>query len=62
MIKPSKKKMGIGFDVWFSENSLYKNKEVDKAIEILKKEGLLMRVRGRFGSNQKIWVMIKTGC
>jgi arginyl-tRNA synthetase len=40
MIKPSVKKMGIKFDVWFSEKSLYKNKEVDKAIEELSKKGL----------------------
>jgi len=46
MIKPSIKKMGIGFDVWFSENSLYKNKEVDKAIEILKKRGTTYESEG----------------
>jgi arginyl-tRNA synthetase len=46
MIKPSIKKMGIGFDVWFSENSLYKNKEVDKAIEILKKRGATYESEG----------------
>lgn len=38
MIKPSVKKMGIKFDTWFSETSLYKNKEVDKAILELRKK------------------------
>ncbi len=39
MIKPSVKKMGIKFDVWFFENGLYKKKEVDKVIkEISKKD------------------------
>ena len=38
MIKPSVKKMGIKFDKWFSEKTLYKNKEVDKAIAQLSKK------------------------
>jgi arginyl-tRNA synthetase len=37
MIKPSVKKMGIKFDVWFSEKSLYQKKEVDKVILELEK-------------------------
>ena len=40
MIKPAIKKMGIKFDVWFSEKSLYKNKEVDKILDLLKKKKL----------------------
>lgn len=40
MIKPSIKKMGIKFDVWFSEKSLYKNKKVDKVLDYLKKKKL----------------------
>ncbi len=39
MIKPSVKKMGIKFDIWFSEKNLYKNGEVDKAINELTKKG-----------------------
>jgi arginyl-tRNA synthetase len=39
MIKPSVKKMGIKFDTWFSEKTLYKNKEVEKAIEEIMAKG-----------------------
>jgi len=46
MIKPSVKKMGIDFDVWFSEKSLYKNKEVDRAIGELKKKGFTYESEG----------------
>jgi len=46
MIKPSVKKMGIKFDVWFSEKSLYKNKEVDRAIAQLKKKGFTYESEG----------------
>jgi len=41
MIKPTVKKMGIKFDVWFSEKSLYQNKEVDKVLDFLKKKKLI---------------------
>lgn len=40
MIKPSIKRMGMKFDVWFSEKSLYKNKKVDKILDYLKKKKL----------------------
>ena len=33
-------KLKIKFDVWFSENSLYKSKQVDKIIDYLKKKNL----------------------
>jgi len=46
MIKPSVKKMGIKFDIWFSEKDLYKNKEVDKAIEELTKKGFTYESEG----------------
>ena len=46
MIKPSIKKMSIKFDVWFSEKSLYKNKEVDKTIEELKNKGFTYESEG----------------
>ena len=40
IIKPSVKKMGINFDVWFSEKSLYKDKKVEKILDWLKKNKL----------------------
>ncbi|MDD2731970.1 MAG: arginine--tRNA ligase [Candidatus Pacebacteria bacterium] len=40
MIKESLKKMKIRFDKWSSEKSLYKSKEIDKALKILKDKGL----------------------
>jgi arginyl-tRNA synthetase len=46
MIKPSVKRMGIKFDTWFSETSLYKNKEVDKAINELKEKGFTYESEG----------------
>ncbi|HQK63861.1 MAG TPA: arginine--tRNA ligase [Candidatus Staskawiczbacteria bacterium] len=46
MIKPSVKKMGVEFDVWFSEKNLYENKEVDKAIAVLKKKGFTYESEG----------------
>lgn len=46
MIKPSIKKMGIKFDNWFSETTLYKNKEVDKAIEEIKEKGFTYESEG----------------
>jgi len=46
MIKPSVRKMGIRFDKWFSETSLYQNKEVDKAIEKLTKNGFTYESEG----------------
>lgn len=54
MIKPSVKKMGIKFDVWFSEKSLYKNKEVDKIIKELSKKGFTYESEGAiwFKSNE----------
>lgn len=46
MIKPSVKKMGIKFDKWFSEKTLYKNNEVDKAINELTKKGFTYESEG----------------
>ncbi len=46
MIKPSVKKMGISFDKWFSETTLYKDKEVDKAIDELKEKGFTYESEG----------------
>ena len=46
MIKPSVKKMGIKFDKWFSETTLYKNKEVDDTISELTKKGFTYESEG----------------
>ena len=46
MIKPSVKKMGIKFDKWFSETTLYKDKEVDEAIDELKEKGFTYESEG----------------
>jgi arginyl-tRNA synthetase len=40
MIKPSVKRMGIKFDVWFSEKELYNKKEVKKVLEWLRNKDL----------------------
>ncbi len=40
------KKLKIKFDVWFSENSLYKSKEVDKILNWLKKKKLAYEKEG----------------
>ena len=45
-IKPWVKKMGIEFDVWFSEQSLYKNKEVERVLKYLKKKKLAYKKDG----------------
>ncbi len=46
MIRPSVKKMGIKFDKWFFESTLYKNKEVDDAINELIKKGFTYESEG----------------
>jgi arginyl-tRNA synthetase len=46
MIKPSVKKMGISFDVWFSEKKLHEKKEVSKCLEFLKKKDLAYEKEG----------------
>ncbi|NQU82792.1 MAG: arginine--tRNA ligase, partial [Parcubacteria group bacterium] len=40
MIKPTVKQMGIKYDNWFSEKDLYKKKQVEKALDELKKQEL----------------------
>jgi arginyl-tRNA synthetase len=46
MIKPSVEKMGIKFDIWFSEKNLHEKKEIDKVLEFLKKKGLTYENEG----------------
>ncbi|MEK7574179.1 MAG: arginine--tRNA ligase [Patescibacteria group bacterium] len=45
-IKPAVKKMGIRFDEWFSEKSLYKNQAVEKTINELEKKNLIYKKEG----------------
>jgi arginyl-tRNA synthetase len=65
MIKPALEKMGISFDVWFSESSLYESGETEKTLDILrktqlvyKKEGALYFKSTKFG-DEKDRVLIK---
>jgi len=66
MLKPSIKKMGINFDKWFSEKSLYQKKEVDEVLDLLKKEGLTYEQEGAMwlktkqGGDDKDRVLIKS--
>ena len=53
MIRPAVRKMGIKFDNWFSEKSLYKKGEVDKAIKELSKKGLT------YESEKAVWFKCK---
>lgn len=46
MIKPTIKRMGIKYDVWFSEKSLYKSKKVEKTLSHLKTKGLAYEKEG----------------
>lgn len=46
MIKKTTDRLGIKYDEWFSELSLHKTKEVDKALEFLKKKDLIYEKDG----------------
>lgn len=52
-IKPSVKKMGIKFDKWFSETTLYKSGAVDSAVQELKKKGFT------YESEKALWFKSK---
>ena len=59
MIKPSIEKMGIKFDIWFSEKSLYKDKKVEEILDCLEnkkltyeKEGALWFKSTKFGDDK----------
>ncbi|MDO8676371.1 MAG: arginine--tRNA ligase [Candidatus Azambacteria bacterium] len=45
-IKPVIKKLGINFDVWFSEKSLYKGGNYEKVMEDLMQKGLVYEAHG----------------
>ena len=53
-IKPTTDKMGINFDNWFSEKSLYQKKEVDKILDFFKKKNFSYEKDGAlwFKSNE----------
>jgi len=66
MIKKTVANLGINFDEWFSEDTLYEKGEVDKTIEILKKKDLAYESEGalwfkatNFG-DERDRVLIKT--
>lgn len=66
MIKKTTGRMGIKYDVWFSENSLYKSSQVKKALDFLKKKNLTFEKEGaiwfksrKFG-DEKDRVLIKS--
>jgi len=46
MIRKTVRKLNIRFDEWFSESLLYKNGDVDKVIDLLRKEGLTYEQEG----------------
>lgn len=46
MIKPAVRKMGIKFDVWFSEKNLYKKSGVKKVLNFLKSKNLVYEKDG----------------
>jgi arginyl-tRNA synthetase len=46
MIEPIVKKMGIKFDVWFSEKSLRQEKEIEKVLDYLKNKNLVFENEG----------------
>lgn len=46
LIKSALKLLGVAFDVWFSERSLYENKQYDKAMSLLRKGGYIAEREG----------------
>ena len=67
IIKPDVQSMGINFDKWFSERSLYENNKIEKSFEFLKnkeltyqKDGALWFKSSSFGDD-KDRVLIKKG-
>jgi len=46
LIKSALKLLGVAFDVWFSERSLYDNKQYDKAMSLLRKGGYIAEREG----------------
>ena len=46
LIKSTLKLLGVAFDVWFSEQSLYDNEQYDKAMSLLRKGGYIAEREG----------------
>jgi arginyl-tRNA synthetase len=46
LIKSALKLLGVAFDVWFSERSLYENRQYDKAMSLLRKGGYIAEREG----------------
>ena len=46
LLKKDLKDLGVEFDIWFSEKSLYEHGNVDEAIEFLKSKGLVYEKEG----------------
>ncbi len=68
MLKKTTEKMGIKFDEWFSENTLYESGEVDKVLNFLKKKKLIYQKEGaeffrskKFGDNRDRVLVKKDG-
>jgi arginyl-tRNA synthetase len=68
MIKKTTKRMGIKYDEWISEKKLHEQSAVEKAIEILKKKGLIYEKEGalwfkssKFGDKRDRVVVKKDG-
>ena len=66
--KVIEKKLKINFDVWFSEKSLYKNKEINKVINYLQKKKLTCEKEGalwfkttKFGDDKDRVLIRKNG-
>jgi len=62
------KRLKIKFDVWFSEESLYQKKAIDKLLEKLEKKGLIYKKEGaiwfktaQFGDTENRVLIRKTG-
>jgi len=52
-LKPAIKDVGINFDNWFEESTLYDSKVVDKALTELDKQGLIYEKEGAFWFKSK---------
>lgn len=68
MIKPTVKGIGIRFDRWFSEKTLYESGEVDEVLDFFKKRGYLYKKEGalwfcskKFGDDKDRVVVRKNG-
>ncbi len=68
IIKPIIRRMGIDFDVWFSEKDLYQGGEIEKVLNYLKQKGLTFEKEGalwfkssQFGDDKNRVLIKKNG-